>query len=292
MGTERADWAQAERLNELGRERGAAGDQDGALTCYQQAVDLVPEYEPAWFNMGLVYKRRREWRRAYECNAHAAALGGGEGDPALWNLGIAATGLRAWDAARNAWRRFGIEVPEGTGELRMQWGATPVRLHTNGEVTWGQRIDPARAIVKNVPLPESGHRWGDVVLHDGAPHGERRAFGKVYPVFDELERWQPSDIPTLEVSVTVVADTDAQALTELFDKAGFAAQDWTSTTRQLCKQCSEGLPPESHDHFPAPAAADRRFGLAAPPDKATCLLADWAAALPGSRTHGEPAVVG
>jgi hypothetical protein len=159
-------------------------------------------------------------------------------------------------------------------------------------VVWGRRVDPARITVMNVPTPESGHRWSDVVLHDGAPNGERRASGRVYSVFDELERWQPSAIPTLQVQVTLADETDAQSLTDLFDQAGYAAQDWTTSVRLICKQCSEGRPPEDHEHTEPPFAAERRFGVAAPLDQATRLLSDWVAVQPRTRRHGDPAVVG
>ena len=144
----------------------------------------------------------------------------------------------------------------------------------------------------NVPTPQSGHRWGDVVLHDGAPNGERTAGGVTYGVFDELERWQPSAIPTLEVQVTVDGEAAAQQLADLFDQAGYAAQDWTTSIRLICRQCSEGRPPEDHEH-PAPLlAAGRRFGLAAPLDRATRLLDEWTAAQPSTRRYNDPAVVG
>lgn len=276
MGIDRTDWLEADRLNQRGCACADAGDLDAALSFYQRAIDRVSEFESAWFNMALVYKQRRQWDQALDCNEHAAALGGEEGDPAWWNLGIAATALRRWDAARNAWRRFGTPVPDGTGELRMDLGPALVRLDPDGraEVVWGQRVDPARIIVTNVPTPDSGHRWGDVVLHDGVPNGERMAQGQVYGVFDELERWQPSAIPTVQVQVTLAREPDAQALTELFRQAGYAAEDWTAAN-----------PVKS-------SAAERRFGLAAPLDQATRLLADWAAAQPHSRRHGHPAVVG
>lgn len=294
MEINRTDWLEADRLNDQGRERANASDWEAALSLYRQATDRVPAYEPAWFNMALIHKRHRQWDQALECNERAAALGGEEGDPAWWNLGIAATALRRWDAARNAWRRFGIEIPDGPGELQLDFGIAPVRLDPDGhaEVVWGRRVDPARVVIMNVPTPASGHRWGDVVLHDGAPNGERTAGGHVYGVFDELERWQPSPIPTLEVQVTVAAETDAQALTDLFDQAGYAAQDWTTSIRPICRQCSEGHPPRDHEH-PAPSfAPDRRFGLAAPPDPAAQLLSEWAATQPATRQHGDPAVVG
>jgi tetratricopeptide (TPR) repeat protein len=132
VGFDRADWLEADRLNEQGRVCADAGDWDVALSLYRQAADRVPAFEPVWFNMALVYKRRRQWAQAMECNERAAALGGAEGDPAWWNLGIAATALRRWDAARNAWRRFGIQVPQGSGEVQMDLGPAPVRLDPDG----------------------------------------------------------------------------------------------------------------------------------------------------------------
>jgi hypothetical protein len=229
-----------------------------------------------------------------ECCERASNLSNDDqGEPAFWNLGIAATALRKWDVARNAWRRFGIAVPEGDGEIRMSLGPAPVRLNPqeDGEVVWGLRIDPARIVIKNVPLPESGHRWGDVVLHDGEPRGQRRVQNRTYDVFDELERWQPSTTPTLEVQLTVAGERDCKKLTSMFEKAGFAAQDWTSSVRIICKQCSEGHSPSSHDHPAELPTNDRRFGLAAPVDLATRMLADWAAAQPKHRHHNQPVAV-
>src|SRR5262249_10957349 len=173
VGADRADWLEADRLNEQGSEHAGVGDWDAALSLYRQAAGLVPAHAPAWFNMGLIYKRRLQWDQVMGCHEHAAALGAAEGNPAWWNPGIAATAVRRWDAGRNAWRRFGIQVPEGRGELQMDLGPAPVRLDPDGlcEVVWGRAADPARIVVMNVPTPQSGHRGGDVVLHDGAPNG-------------------------------------------------------------------------------------------------------------------------
>jgi tetratricopeptide (TPR) repeat protein len=95
VGIDRTDWLEADQLNEQGRLRADAGDWDGALSWYRQAADRVSAFEPAWFNMALVYKQRRQWDQAMDCNERAAALGGAQGDPAWWNLGIAATAFAA-----------------------------------------------------------------------------------------------------------------------------------------------------------------------------------------------------
>jgi tetratricopeptide (TPR) repeat protein len=282
---------EAMRLNDLGMARADAGDLDGALGFYRQAIDVIPAYSPVLYNMGLIYKRRRQWAECLDFNERAARrLRTDEGDPAWWNLGIAATALHRWDVAREAWRRYGVPIPDGEGELELDFGPAPVRLNPDGpaEVVWGTRIDPARVRIANVPTPESGHRWGDIVLNDGEPKGERRFEGRVYPVFDEIEIWLPSDVPTLSVEVTAADPDDSRALEEAFEQAGLAAEDWTKGLRTLCKACSEGTAPEGHEHPPAPYGAERRFGLAAPVEAARQLLADWAAARPGTREHGDP----
>jgi Bacterial alpha-L-rhamnosidase 6 hairpin glycosidase domain len=83
-----------------------------------------------------------------------------------------------------------------------------------------------------------------------------------------------------------------EALTDLFGQAGYAAQDWTTSIRYICGQCSEGQPPEDHEHPAPPFATERRFGLAAALDEAARLLGDWAAVQPCTRRHGDPVVVG
>lgn len=77
-------------------------------------------------------------------------------EAAWWNLGIAATALGEWREARTAWRACGIEIPEGDGPPDLDFGLVPVRLDPAGcgEVVWCRRIDPARAVIRNVPLPE------------------------------------------------------------------------------------------------------------------------------------------
>jgi hypothetical protein len=286
--------AEASQLNERGRELQDEGDLENAAAYYQAAIECLPTFEPAWFNLGLVHKTRRDWRASLECNRRAAALGGGaQEDPAWWNMGIAATALRDWDAAREAWRSFGLDLPDGEGEIREDYGPAPVRLVTSGEgeVVWCRRIDPARAVIRNVPLAGSGHRFGDIVLHDGAPNGERLLGDETYSVFDELERWQISEIPTFEVEVVVGGDEDAEALSELFDESGFAAQDWSSTVVPLCKACSEGLPHTEHGPTRVPGP-ERTFGIAAPEADVARLLGVWESSDRSRRRHGEPVQVG
>jgi hypothetical protein len=54
------------------------------------------------------------------------------------------------------------------------------------------RIDPVRVRIDNVPLPESGFRFGDIVLHDGASTGHRTYGERQVPVFNAMQRLRAS----------------------------------------------------------------------------------------------------
>src|SRR5690242_7952776 len=223
---EAEDWDQAADL----LEKAARADPDG------------PGSAALWFDAALAHKFRRDWPQAYALGQEAAARAPREQeDPAFWNLGIAATILREWATARDAWAGYGVSLPPGDGEIDDDFGLTAVRIGTPGggqEVVWAQRICPARARVLSVPF-DPARRFGEVVVHDGAPNGERVVDGRRYPVFDELARFAESDLATLSVTVTAPAPDDVEALLTAFQEHDLGAEVLGSG-EQLCKCCSEG----------------------------------------------------
>ena len=244
---------------------------------------LRPRDPSAWYDVGLAYKYLHDWRRSAKANERAIDLYPERDYAAWWNLGIAATALRDWTLARRAWRGYGLDLPDGFGPIEANWSETPVRL-PNGETVWAKRIDPARALIRSIPFPESGFRWHDIVLHDGAAKGERELRGKRYPVFDVLERWEASAMPTTCVDVICKSDDDARLLVEAFESLELAAEDWTTTVRPLCQACSEGLPDEFHVHDRLEVKPDRReFGVAAPVDCIEAVVPAWVAESPDTR---------
>ncbi|SFD34576.1 Tetratricopeptide repeat-containing protein [Streptomyces aidingensis] len=300
-----------------------AGRYEDAGALLTRAADLEPWLSDSWFNLALLHKFRHDWEQARAAGLRAVALVEREaGAPEWWNLGIAATALHDWPLARRAWRAFGLEVPGAgdpaaavTAPSGMELGGAAVRLSPSGEseVVWGARLDPARIEITNIPLPSSGRRWGEVVLHDGVPNGERTVTrdgsgGRttVYPVFDELELWAPSSVPTWVVLLEAARPSDRDALEKLAADAGYAAEDWTSSVRLLCRSCSEsrmastqgeeGPPPhDPHDHS-APGRSgpqgpggtplwspERECGLAAPASLVQGLLDSWVADSPETR---------
>jgi tetratricopeptide (TPR) repeat protein len=262
-------------------------DREAAADCYQRAVELDPDLHEAWFDLGLVHKWAGRWEEAFACNLRAAELlGEVEEEPAWWNLGIAATALHRWDVARRAWRAYGVDMPDGAGPIEADFGYGAVRLNrqSDPEVVWGQRIDPARIRLTNIPYPSSGHCWADVVLHDGAPNGYREVDGQQHPVFDELLRWAPSDVPTVEASISADAVDDLDQLIATIVEAGHAAEDWTRNVRTLCRRCSEGTVHAEHEEEALVTGREHWVGIAAPLADATAIVRRWERS-PGRRCH-------
>ncbi|MET0418399.1 MAG: hypothetical protein ABW022_20500 [Actinoplanes sp.] len=243
-----------------------------------------------WYDAALAYKFLRNWAKAYELGREAAARAEPNAqDPAFWNLGIAATIMEDWETARYAWRGFGLTVPDGDGEIVADFGVTPIRLGPagNNEVVWAQRLCPARARVLNVPTPESGRRFGEVVVHDGAPNGEREVDGRTYSVFDELLLFRASALPTATVHVTAETPEDVRALAVLFDEHGYAAEP-ASGVQFICSCCSEGNVSQDSDHQVGGA---QQVNVAAPADEIPRLMDTWRAAAPSRRSWTSPAAV-
>ena len=283
----------ANALNELGRQRDDDGDQDGALEAYAQASAVHPHWAAPWYNAGLIHKYRGDWAASLHANARAVQCEPGN-EGALWNLGIAATALGDWATARCAWRQYGIGIADGEGPIDHFVGLTPIRVHGDQgtEVVWADRIDPARAILRNVPTPACGHRYGDLVLHDGAANGYRLRGGREVPVFDALELIAPSDCSTYEVSIEGVAKDDIAALIQRFEAAGGAAENWTDSMQVLCRACSEGRPfgegLHNHGADEAPGTfGPWRLGIASREEAAVRrVLDEWRAATsPNAELH-------
>jgi len=243
-------------------------------------------------------KWRQDWPAAIEYNRRALELvppDGRQGEPAAWNLGIAATASRDWPTARLAWAAFGIALPQGAGTdepIDADFGPCPVRLNAeprfagqepltidgricDTEVVWGRRVCPTRIQIVNVPTPESGHRFGDIVLHDGDPVGSRRLGEQEIGVFNEILLWQRCPVPTLTATIHTPEPAAVQQLTDLFEAAGAAAEDWTQNIQILCRECSNGSPTQEHQHPSPEWSPERILGFSARPDQARALLEHW-----------------
>lgn len=270
-------------LNDIGMAAADGGARRKARLFYHLAARINPKWSAPCYNLGLDAKYAGEWVESRKWNQQAV-LRNPKSESAWWNLGIAATALRDWAEARRAWKAYGIECPEGDGELHMDLPDACVRLEPNeaGEVVWGQRIDPARIVVLNVPFPESNHRFRDIVLNDGAPNGTRQRDGQEVSVFDELALFSPSEYSTFQVNLNVPDEKAEKALVDLCNDHHLGVEDW-STVRMLCAECSRGNP-GPHECEARDAELGRvAFAFAAKDKKElAAVLEQWRSVSPGA----------
>lgn len=232
----------ADEFSEQGRD-------EEAIEIYKNILKIEPNHSSCFYNIGLIYKYQNDWSNSFKYNQKAYELNP-DSEAARWNLAIAATALRDWKVARKIWRDAGIEVDNGRGPIDDYFGTNPVRLNPygNAEVVWADRLDPARAKIISVPLPESGFCAGDIVLNDGAPEGYRMLGDNERAVFNVLELFEASPLDTYQANVKVSTDEDISALEKMLGEKDIPCEDWTTNYRIICKACSEGRPHEHHDN--------------------------------------------
>jgi hypothetical protein len=133
------------------------------------------------------------------------------------------------------------------------------------EVVWCDRIDPCRARIASVPLPASGRRHGDLVLHDGEPRGTRPLGDQTVSVFDELELLERSAFGTWQVTIDCSSTEELAGWISELEGESLVVEDWTESVQALCAACSLGQPHDAHEHAGPGAVCQRRrrLGVAA-----------------------------
>lgn len=261
------------------------GDLREAADLFAACIAEEPDAHYLHYMLGLACKYLRDWPASLRHNLRAQALEEEFDEATAWNAGIAATALGDWAEARRQWTRCGLRIPEGDGPIEDDFGVVSIRLNPwgDGETVFARRIDLVRARLLNVPLPESGHRLFDIVLHDGARTGERDSGDGMVPVFNALARLEPSDYKTFVAFVRCDAPEDIEALKDATLPGIGYVEDWTASVVHYCLRCSYGAP---HRHEDAGQASgwrpERNLGIGAQGQAAaTRLLEEWAAAGPG-----------
>jgi tetratricopeptide (TPR) repeat protein len=234
-----------------------------ALACalYAQAAQRDPEWAEPLLALALNQRDRADYPAMLDACEAALARDPDHGF-ALWNVGLAATATGQWRRAREAWRRYGLEVAEGDTPIHGFFGIAALRLHGPDdyhEDVWVRRICPVRAVIENVPYPESGYRYGDIVLLDGVPAGEVMRERHPVPVFSVLSTVSPAAHGTFECAVDLLDPEAWSDLKDLAESRALAVESWPTPSD----------PPGSRLGISAPSLA-----------AAKRLIADW------SKRHG------
>ena len=226
-----------------------SGNLQSASEDFNLLLQIEPDNRFYHYMQGLARKYLFDWRSSLIHNLRAIELDPGFGEAEHWNAAIAATALNDWAQVRRLWAALGIKLSEGEGPINDNFGIAVVRLNPwrGGETVFMRRIDPVRARLLNVPLPESGHRFGDIVLHDGASTGSRYDGERQVPVFNELVRLVPSDFQTFVVFVSCNRPEDIRELLQSCLPGIGYVEDWTESVRYHCMRCSYGVM-HPHDH--------------------------------------------
>ena len=260
-----------------------------ARQLYEELLAKRPDRVGARLQLALVAKYQQDWTASLAHAMEVLHAGGGIDAAARWTAGIAATALGDWVQARKQWQACGISLAPGNGPIEEAFGPIALRLNpwAAAETVYAHRIDPARARIANVPMPGSGHRFQDLVLHDGTQVGQRHWYQHVVPVFNELQRLEPSSFHTYTVFVDTDGDEEVEALQRMRVHGLGLVEDWTPGLGRRCLRCAHGLP---HRHRWEDAGAqpawhtDRTLGIAAlNEDVVRRLLSEWVGEAPGRR---------
>lgn len=162
--------------------------------------------------------------------ADAAAAQSSAHSNVHWNAGIAATAVGDWDEARRQWAACGIALPPGDGPIADRFGVAALRLEPWGRAAtvFARRIDPVRAQLIGVPPPECGYRYGDILLHDCVPLGERRFLQSRVPVYAALQRLIVSEYPGFAATLACRTQMDLDALLGMRVPGIAYVEDWTA----------------------------------------------------------------
>lgn len=218
-----------------------AGDLPAARAAIEALLAAGHAHAALHDRLASIAKYQRDWHASRHHALRALALHAETTEPAdavaaQWNAAIAATALGDHADARRHWSACGIEMPEGDVAIERPFGVAALRLEAwgRGDVVFARRLDPVRACLIDVPPPDSGHRYGDVVLHDAPPVGERRFHQSRVPVYNALQRLQASEFRTFAVSVRCAEPAAIEALSELRVPGIASIDDWTGDTAPPC----------------------------------------------------------
>jgi hypothetical protein len=152
-----------------------------------------------------------------------------------------------------------------------------------GDVVWGERVEPDRAVLRSIPDPNAGFHWLDEIVVIPEPVTQVELSGIAYPVFEAHGRAEGSGIPTIVVTVACAGPEDAARLAALVQERGWRAEDWTEELRVVCASCIDGSPGPWHRHDAQGRLQARTIAVAGRSPEVEMVLRRWEAERPGAR---------
>ncbi len=254
-------------LYEEARRYEAARDHYNAVKLYKRIAKEARNWAAPHIRLGDIYKYRQEWKPALYYNKKAVSLDAGN-QSAWWNVGIAATALKKGRLARNVWAKFGFSTDEPSLK------PASVRLFYRGkfEILCVSCLGPARGIIRSVPSPESGRRYGDIVLMDGVVQGFHSSDAHRLSVYEELGLLRHSHYRTFSCVLQSAGKKDVEILEQLCREDNLGFEVWDNASRTLSSQYF-GAAPEYYVHHFEPQS-ELLVAVAAPDQEAAQRVLD------------------
>ena len=222
----------------------AAGDSYLAIKLFKKIIRLDKHWAPAYARLGLMYKKRAEWKPALYYCKKALALDSAQED-VWWALGIAATALKKKGIAKSVWTKFGLN----------SFQATPVcirlRYQKQVEILWVRPLDPAKGEIINIPHPSADRQYRDLIIFDREVIGHNVIDYRRVPIFEELDLFKRSGYQTFSCTLHTADARAIQPLEKLCQEHGIGFEIWSNSTRQFVPEADQAKPEYfSHNFLP------------------------------------------
>ena len=241
-------------LFEAAKEYEHRQDYYNAIKLYKRVAREAVTWAAPFIRLGHIYKHRQEWKPTLYYNKKAIALAV-DNQEAWWNVGIAATALNKRRLAKSIWTKFG--QPSRMNQLV----SIKISYANQFEVLGARRMDPARARILNIPHPNSGRHYKDIILLDNHIIGYHSSGTQRLPIHDELGIYKASTYSTFSCILQQADEKAIQSLRQLCHDAGIGFELWSNASRAYTVKSADIIP----EYHTVPTAGDSEIlvGLAA-----------------------------
>lgn len=222
--------SKAQQLLQAAHQYEQLGDVYHATKLYRAVIKLAPEHVFPYQQLSKIYRQRREWKPTLYYSQEAVKRKTQE-DQIIWNnLATAATALSKWKVAKTALQKVAAKIPKHSSH------PIPVRIHTytrRSEIVWALPLRQLCAKIISIPSPESGRRYGEIVLYDWKSQEKQIIGNKAHRVFLEIERFKKSFYRTFSVLIHTDNKTSIHKLAELCHNQQLGFENWSNLQNQL-----------------------------------------------------------
>ncbi len=163
----------AEALKNQGNAQKAAGDLQGAIESYRRALEVEPDYVPALYNLGLVFRELQQFDEAEACFRRVLAVEPRDVD-ALFNLGALLRRSSRLGEADEVFRRA-LELAPDNPYLWLKLGDVCGARHTDASLREAAECF-RRAVELRPDLADAHYGLGNAYMAAGHPEAAAHAY--------------------------------------------------------------------------------------------------------------------